>query len=500
MRRIDFLKNISQGSGLRYCNFSSFLPIALCAMCVVSSCKKEEIDTRDYPKEIGEIMVGKCAVSGCHNAASKAAASDLDLTTWETMMEGSRNGAVNVPFTHTQSSLFLFTNTYEDLGVVVPPSMPYNKAPLSRDEVLAIRIWISEGSPNANGKIKFTDDPNRKKYYVLNRGCDLVAVIDRETDLVMRYVKTTFSLDVEFAEEVQIAPNGQFWYVVSKNGEVISKYRVDDDSYVGTVILEHGKWKSFCISADSQKAFVLNCEAEGSVAYIDLNSMSVIQYYDNLGTFAYPYTACLDGNNLLIGSQSGNMLYRLNVADPLSPTLAHVMLQAGQSPDTSSSFNPQKIFLHPTNGFYYVACTGTDEVRVYNRTDDSFVTSISVGAGPENLTFSASRNYLFVASTEDTQSFTGKRGSIAVVDCATNSVVTTIYSGAQPHGMAVDELGNRLIVANRNFSQDGPAPHHVTECDGRNGYLTYIDLNTLSLIPNRRFEISVDPFAVTIRN
>lgn len=496
----DLLTNISQESGSRGHNFSFFLLVALCLISGMSACSKHELDTKDYPQDIGEIMVGKCAISGCHNTASHLAASGLDLSTWETMMQGSRNGAVNIPFSYGQSSLFLFTNTYPEFGVVVPPSMPFNMPPLSRDEVLAIRYWIGNGSPNAHGKIKFEDNPNRKKYYVVNRGCDLVAVMDAETDLVMRYVKTTFNFDVEFAEEIHISPDGQYWYAVSKNGEVIGKYRTTDDSYVGSVILNHGKWRSFCITNDSRKAFVLNSRPEGIVAYIDLETMSVVQYYDNLGMFVFPYSVCINGNDLLIGSQTGNMIYKLDVSDPQLPSLTPVMLQSGQSPDTSSSFNPQRIFVHPTNGSYYVACTGTDQILVYNSADDVIVSTIPVGAGPENLEYSASRDYLFVACTEDTETFNDKRGSIAVIDCATNSVLTTIYSGSQPHGMAVDEVGGRLIVANRNFSQDGPVPHHVTECEGRNGYITYIDLNTLSLIPNKRYEVSVDPIYVAIRN
>lgn len=496
-----FLMNTPQENGNGSIGRYVFLWSVLFLLCTVSACKKpDEIDTKDYPKDIGEIMVGKCAVSGCHNTSSKAAASNLDLSTWDAMMQGSRNGAVTVPFTYTQSSLFLFTNTYQDLGVVVPPSMPYNRTPLSRDEVLAIRYWITDGAPNANGTVRFTDDPHREKYYVVDRGCDLVAVMDMETDLIMRYVKTTFNLDVEFAEEVHIAPNGEFWYVVSKNGEVISKYRTDDDSYIGTVVLDHGKWRSFCISDDSQKAFIINSEAAGTAVCIDLNALDVIQYYNDLPNFAYPYSACTNGNELLIGSLTGNMIYKLNVSDPLSPVLSSVVLQDGQAPDTSSSFNPQHIFIHPNNGKYYVACTGTNEVRVYDSQTDAFITSIAVGIGPENMTWSSSKDYLFVASTEDTETYSGKRGSIATIDCASNSVISTLYAGSQPHGMAVDETHNRLIVANRNFSQDGPAPHHVTECNGRNGYITYVDLSTLELVPDKRYEVSVDPICVTIRN
>lgn len=45
---------------------------------------------------------------------------------------------------------------------------------------------------------------------------------------------------------------------------------------------------------------------------------------------------------------------------------------------------------------------------------------------------------------------------------------------------------NKLVyVANRNAVADGPAPHHSTECGGRNGYVTTIDLNTSQLTGKR---------------
>lgn len=53
---------------------------------LISSCKKDpvivDISETGYPKEIGELIVTQCAVSGCHNDISKNAASGLSLSTW----------------------------------------------------------------------------------------------------------------------------------------------------------------------------------------------------------------------------------------------------------------------------------------------------------------------------------------------------------------------------------------------------------------------------------
>lgn len=78
-------------------------------------------------------------------------------------------------------------------------------------------------------------------------------------------------------------------------------------------------------------------------------------------------------------------------------------------------------------------------------------------------------------------------------------ILEKLYAGSQPHGMAVDEKSNRIIVANRSFSEDRPKPHHVTECEGRIGYFNYIDLNTLELVSTKRREVSVDSMFVIKR-
>jgi hypothetical protein len=141
----------------------------------------------NYPESIGKIILNKCAVSGCHNDISKDAASGLSLTSWNKLFDGTRNGAAVIPYNHKQSTLFLFCNTYEDLGVSVKPTMPINRDPLTKDEIIALRNWIDYGAPDDKGFVKFSDNSaNRSKYYVCNQGCDLITVFDSETDLPMR--------------------------------------------------------------------------------------------------------------------------------------------------------------------------------------------------------------------------------------------------------------------------------------------------------------------------
>ncbi|MBK8685221.1 MAG: hypothetical protein IPN26_09625 [Bacteroidetes bacterium] len=66
-------------------------------------------------------------------------AANLNLSSWQTLFEGSVNGAVMVPFAPENSSFLQFINTYEDLGIIAEPTMPVNGTPLTRDEVMLMK-------------------------------------------------------------------------------------------------------------------------------------------------------------------------------------------------------------------------------------------------------------------------------------------------------------------------------------------------------------------------
>jgi hypothetical protein len=62
-----------------------------------------------------------------------------------------------------------------------------------------------------------------------------------------------------------------------------------------------------------------------------------------------------------------------------------------------------------------------------------------------------------------------------------------------------------VVVANRNFATDGPSPHHASTCGGRNGYVSFINVNTLNMVTVsgsssvKKIETSVDPYSAAIR-
>jgi DNA-binding beta-propeller fold protein YncE len=482
-----------------------YILIFLLILTLTNSCKKDppiiDISKTGYPKEIGELIIKNCAVSGCHNDISKNAAGGLSLSTWDKLFEGTRNGSVVIPYKHSLSTLFLFTNTYNELGVSNLPTMPINGKPLSKEQVKMIRDWINKGAPNNKGEIKFADNPNRKKYYVTNQGCDLVYVFDSETDLAMRVVEVGNNTAIESPHMVKVSPDGKHWYVCFTNGNSFQKFRTSDNRLVGEVNISLGNWNTFVITKDSKNAFVVDWSFEGRIAWVDLEKMELKKIYQGSGLLKWPHGSALspDEKFLYVTSQTGNYIYKIDIRNPNFPDFEEISLVPGQPPSNLSSIDPHEIVFSPDGTKYFVSCQKSNEVRVFQSNNDSLIAIIETGEYPQEFSFSLTTDYLFVSCTEDRTSFPGKVGSVSIINYKTNTLVKKIHTGTQPHGIAVDDNKKLVYVAHRNIDSSGPAPHHTTECGGRNGYLTAIDLTTLELKPNFRPEVSSDPYSISIK-
>lgn len=475
-----------------------YMPALLFTLAVsaFSACNDDDGDNPqfndgNYPPAVAEILVKKCATSGCHNTASKDAAAGLDLSTWDKMFLGTRSGATVVPFRSDQSTLFYFVNTDTTLGITQLPTMPYNQPALTAAEVLTLRDWIDNGAPDKNGFVKFSDNPDRRKVYITNQGCDLVGVHDPATRVVMRYINVGNSASIESPHMVRVSPDGQYWYVIGIAGNFIQKFRASDDVKVGEAIIGVGNWNTFVISPDGTKAWVIDLSTVGRIAYVNLVDMSLVMYYTDPGLFTSPHGSFMNpsGNILYVTDQLGNKIYKWDVSNPLAPDYEEVVINSSGG----LTAHPHEIIFHPDGSKYFVTCDNRDEVRVLDAATDTVMAVIPTMDYPLEMSVSPSRGYLFVSCMEG--------NGVTVIDINNLAFVKNISTGFDPHGLVVDEVEDVVYVANRNLPlSGGPPPHHISSCGGRNGYMTVIDMSTLELEPGFKFELSVDPYSVMIRN
>lgn len=468
---------------------------------IITCTKDKGIIDSGYPPEISKIIVNKCATAGCHTQTSKEGAAGLSLETWDQLFEGDRNGAACIPYSHEYSTLFLFTNTYADLGVTNTPTMPYNKPVLSREEVITLRDWIDAGAPNSAGEIAFSGNANRKKVYVTNRGCDVVTVFDAATRLQMRFIEVGGSPQIESPHMVKVSPDGKYWYVVFSdfdNGGRIQKFNAVNDEKVSELILGSGRWSNLSISSDSQYGFAVDWDSDGKIAYIDLDQMTLLSgspwpgFYD-----AYGCALNTGGDTLYVAASSGNYIHKVPVFDHLSAE--KISLNPPQPWSPTSLFNPFHIALSPDNQYYYVTCQESNEVRVMRVSDDTIHQVIQTGSFPQEMCFSKTKPYLFVTCELDSAPPGTSRGSVCVIDYTSNTVIATLrLNMSEPHGIAVDDVNGLVYVANRNLNA-GFDPHHLSNCGGTNGFVSFIDLNTLQVISEKRIEVATDPYSVAVR-
>jgi YVTN family beta-propeller protein len=485
----------------------TFLCFPLCGLMFIflMACQKKvdpAFTETSFPDEIEEIILNKCATSGCHNDKSFVNAANLNLSSWQTLFEGSVNGAVVIPFAPEHSSFLQFINTYEDLGIIAEPTMPVNGTPLTRDEVMLMKQWVIQGCPNKKGEVAFESNPEtRAKAYISNQGCDLVSVVDAQTGLVMRTVKVgADDSQIELPHCLRTAPDGKYWYVCFANGTVVQKFETNGDKLVAQVNIGAGAWNIIKIAPDSKTAFVSDLSANGKFAIIDLDKMILKSVLSGSGLFTFPHgmETSADGDTLYATAQYGNLIYRII---PAVPQVDQIVLAKGQAPSTNPQLlDPHEILSWTEKKLHFITCQASNEVKVLRAGVDTVMYTIPVGTYPLEMSLSKKRNLLFVVCQEEGNPiFPFFKGSVHVIDLNTMTVVRKVYEKFyQPHGVAVDDDLDILYVSSRNADPTGPAPHHISSCAGRNGFYHIIDLNTWQL-KRPPAEISVDPYSLDIR-
>ncbi len=469
--------------------------VLLSCIFLVASCKHEVIVEKPetgYPEEIENIIVSRCATTGCHIEQNASAVGGIVLETWDKLFEGGRGGAVVIPYRPDFSIFLYYINTDTTRGLALIPTMPYNAPPLSAQEYELFKDWIIQGAPDVNGFVKFSDNPERKKYYVGNQGCDEVTVFDAASMKAMRYIRVGSSQSIESPHMIKVSPDNSFWCVAYLGTEYFQKFSTFTNELSGQVNISIGSWKSFAFSSDSKKAFVIDW-SYGRIAAVNTETMTA----QLSGGLRYPNGCDLNASDdmLYVTSEIGNFIYKIPVND-LS-AISYVSFD-GSPIDSVFAYGAHSISFSPDGSKYFITCETTNEVRVLQTSNDSLLAVIPVGAFPQEMDFSISFPYLFVSCTEDEIAFPGKRGSVYVINYNDYSVVGTVYTGHQPQGIVVDDENGRVLVTNRNISVDGPPPHHGSQCAGKNGSVTAIGLNTLQLIGNFKAEVSVDPYCISV--
>jgi YVTN family beta-propeller protein len=488
--------------------------VACAAMLVLIACKHQRgvpdigVDDGGYPPEVNRIVMLHCSTGalggGCHNAYGAINAAGLRLDSWNLMFDGTRHGAVVVPFDTLNSPLLHYINIDSSLGSIALPTMPYNQKPLSRDEFLTLRNWIARGAPDKNGNIPFAENAaDRQKIYITNQASDVVSVVDAQRRVIMRNIPVGISDAVESPHCIRLSEDGQFAYVCFLGGDAVQKIDTKTDRVVGQVQISNGgsQWNVLLISKDGTKLMVSDL-ARGWMRLIRTADMQVLASVGSDAVSLSPFTsphgmAALPGfDTLYMTGQYGNTVFKFT---PDFRFIKYISIDGAPSNYNTNTRDPHEIMLAPDNSKYFLTCEASAEVRVMDAHTDTLIAVLPVGTKPQEMALSRSKPYLFVTCMEANSTVPGAKGSVVVINYQTLEIVKTIYGPFwQPHGIAVDNENGTFYVVSTNIG--GPfSGHNHTKSSGKAGWYSIYDLNTLELASNSQYELLSQPYSADVR-
>ena len=478
--------------------FTAFFCLVYLSACEHKPANIEPDPIDNFPAEISKILIQKCATAGCHNSTSFRNAGGLLLDSWEHLFNGGNSGAVVVPFNTDYSPLLYLINTDSTLGVVAGPAMPYNAPPLSREEYLTIKNWIEKGAPDKNGKIPFASLPaTRQKIYMVHQSCDMVAVIDAEKNVVMRYIPIGEEAYPESPSYVQVSPNdGRYVFVSFWYNQKMYKIDTYTDSVIATIDLGDSFWSILHISQDGQKIVVTNGDSYNMLL---INTVSLQTQILPNTDFINPHGIASNSSfdTFYVTSQFGNTVYKYANGHSKKISVDKQPLITSSSATTP---DPHEIVMAPDYSKYFISCEQSHEIRIMDAHSDTLIKVIPVGLQPQSLALSKNQPYLFVTCMEENTAVKGYKGSVYVINYITLEIVKEIESDFyQPHALSINNRDNTLYIFSRNQNYGGPTPHHQGPCSGRNGYYCIYDINTLIPVSHKRHEVLVDPFISDVR-
>ncbi len=461
----------------------------------------EEVIADNYPAEIRSIFVAKCATSGCHNKAShEISGGGLLLDSWEHLFDGGNHGAAIIPYSPENSSLLYFINNHTDFGAIPPDNMkmPLNGTPLSRDEYLLIREWITNGAPDKNGNIPFASNPDtRQKIYLAHQGCDYLTVIDCEKHVAMRTIPIGKEITIETSQSVTISPDGNTVYLSFWGSQYVDEINANKDTVVSHIDIAYPNSTTLFFSPDGQQLLLTNRYANGLIRINPATKQKSATY---TGGFVTPHgvTTNQASNLFYVTEQYGNMVYKI----PMTGSITNVSIDwNAPAPSGANKPGAYDIMMSPDYSKYFITCEATNEVRVMDAATDQLLKVIAVGKTPQQMAISKKQPYLFVTCQEDDATNALFKGSVYIINYNTLEVVKKITDRYNmPNAITVDDKYGMLYVFSRNIDPNGPVPHHGSStCQGRIGYYSIYDINTLQPLNNRRYEVTVDPYSAEAR-
>jgi YVTN family beta-propeller protein len=450
----------------------------------------ERSPSGEFSTSVLPIFEHRCGGATCHGGGELGFGADLDLTSFEGVLRGSKYGAVVIPGMPFMSHLVQTINrTDTTISPISSLEMPAGRDPLPAAELQAIIGWIGRGAEDGNGSRPFPEPRPRGKVLFTSQSVDLVGVLDIQTGLVIRYVQAgnalPFTQPPQAPHTVQVDDQGRYYYVTLISANVLRKYDARTDALLGEVGVGLSP-AHVVITADGSKAYVTNfSESAGQVFVINTSSMTVDRIITHpLMRKTHGARLSHDGRYLYVGNNVGDLLTIIDTRT--DSVMANLDLRTGLPSPGSFVCKPYQIAVRNDDRFIYITCNGSLDslgngaVSVFERIGDTFTFAalIPVGRRPLQCEVTRDGRFLYVCNQGS--------GTVSVINTAALSVTATIDSvGPQPHGVDITEDDRLVFVTCENVA--GEPPHHPLMGSKAPGFIAVIDAMTNRVV--RRVEV-----------
>lgn len=466
------------------------------------SCKQDFVTsgTTGFPDEINTLFNTPynasnrtCAGTTCHDNGSKAGG--LDLTSWQSTMNGSNNGTMVIPYNAFWSHLTSVINNDTNISPVSQVFEDVHK--MSSDKVSQIVSWINAGAKSADGQVANQDFS--KKGFITNQAADIVSVINTEQNTVTRMIPVGGRTVLDAPHYITVDPQQKYFYVSLIQEGFVEKYEISSLTQVGRLAVGLNP-AHIVVSPDNSFIYVTNFDASGTERRVKkistAGTMSIVDTASATQMNA-PHGMAMsqDGQYIYVTSQIGEYIFKIRTYDMEVVTAAPIAFDVPPNGIGTGKYRPYQCLLSPDQTKLYVTCVGLagntskDFVRVYDAATlapYALTPTIQVGDNPLLMNYSRDKQYIFVCNRNDS--------TVTVINANTNSPARTITGvGVQPHGVDFSSDGRYAYIAcETQAGQDG---HHPTIGSIKVGVTRIINMSDFTL-NSRKIEMGSFPAGI----
>ena len=377
----------------------------------------------------------------------------LDGGSWETLMRGSEQGEVVIPFDADRS---LLIERAEQAGV----------DPAS---IALVRTWIEGGAQSDAGKIPYADAG--PFLYVCNQGSAVISMIDMEAHVVVRTVDLRdfgFSANAK-PHHVAVTPDGAFWYVSLIGEHTVLKFNRHNE-LVGRTAFEAPGMLAF--DPVLEQLYVGRSMSAVNppqrIGVIEPDSMD-IEEIDVFHPRPHALNVTPDGRYVFSASLGMNQIAivdteSLDIELVPIPGMHHSLVQFAVAPDGHAMI----VGGHMSGDILFLDITEPMQPEVTQ--------TLPLGGGPWHPSFlPGGDRIVFPAKMAN---------AVAILDVATGTEIERVsgHGLAEPHGSAVRPDGRYIYVSNNNLNAAFTPRYHREGNDSPNGSVVVIDANTFDIV------------------